>query len=70
MINSSSVTAAVTYENGEFCKKQSEQKFNGRYCVVYLDKKKWASPLIDICGTKCYNKDEAEARIKKEGTKT
>lgn len=52
-----------TIENGKFCKKHSEQKFNGRYCVVYLDKEKWASPLIDICGTRCYNKDEAEARV-------
>lgn len=54
-----------TIENGKFCKKHSEQKFNGRYCVVYLDKEKWASPLIDICGTKYYNKDEAEAHAQK-----
>ena len=54
-----------TIENGKFCKKHSEQKFNGRYCVVYLDKEKWASPLIDICGTRYYNKDEAQARVQK-----
>lgn len=52
-----------TIENGKFCKKKSEQKFNGRYCVVYLDKDKWSSPLIDICGTRYYNKDEAESRV-------
>ncbi len=52
-----------TIESGKFCKKHSEQKFNGRYCVVYLDKEKWSSPLIDICGTMCYNKDEAESRV-------
>ena len=41
---------------------QKDQKFNGRYAVVYTDKKKWASPLIDICGTQ-YNREEAEERM-------
>lgn len=44
-------------------KPQCDQRFNGRYAVVYLDKKKWACPLIDICGTP-YNSDEAEERQK------
>lgn len=48
-----------TTVNGEFCKKKSEQKFNGRYCVVYEDKTKWETPLIDICGLKPYDKCEA-----------
>lgn len=52
-----------TTENGEFCKKKSEQKFNGRYCVVYEDKSKWGTPLIDICGTKTYNTEEAEKAL-------
>ena len=55
-----------TTENGEFCKKPSEQKFNGRYCVVYEDKAKWGTPLIDICGTKTYNTEEAEKALRKE----
>lgn len=52
-----------TTENGEFCKKQSEQKFNGRYCLVYEDKTKWGTPLIDICGTRLYNTEEAEKAL-------
>lgn len=48
-----------TTVNGEFCKKRSEQKFNGRYCVVYEDKTKWETPLIDICGLQPYDKCEA-----------
>lgn len=44
-------------------KPQCDQRFNGRYAVVYLDKKKWACPLIDICGTP-YNSREAEERRK------
>lgn len=40
-----------------------DQRFNGRYAVVYFDKTKWASPLIDICG-KPYDREEAEARMK------
>lgn len=38
-----------------------DQRFNGRYAVVYVDKEKWGSPLIDICGTH-YRRDEAEER--------
>lgn len=41
---------------------QKDQKFNGRYAVVYFDKEKWASPLIDICG-RPYNREQAEARM-------
>ena len=52
-----------TTENGKFCKKQSEQKFNGRYCVVYEDESKWGTPLVDICGTKTYNTEEAEKAL-------
>ena len=55
-----------TTENGKFCKKLSEQKFNGRYCLVYEDKAKWGTPLIDICGTKTYNKEEAEKALKEK----
>lgn len=39
-----------------------DQKHNGRYAVVYVDRNKWKSPLIDICG-KPYNREEAEARM-------
>lgn len=52
-----------TTEKGEFCKKKSEQKFNGRYCLVYEDKEKWGTPLIDICGTREYNAEEAEKAL-------
>ena len=44
-------------------KPQRDQRFNGRYAVVYFDKKKWSSPLIDICGTP-YSRKEAEERMK------
>ena len=48
-----------------------DQKHNGRYAVVYVDRNKWKSPLIDICG-KPYDREEAEARMavlaKKGGT--
>ena len=39
-----------------------DQKHNGRYAVVYIDRNKWKSPLIDICG-KPYNREEAENRM-------
>ena len=39
-----------------------DQKHNGRYAVVYVDRNKWKSPLIDICG-KPYNREEAENRM-------
>lgn len=48
-------------QNGKMTPKQ-DQRFNGRYAVVYVDKKKWASPLIDICG-KHYDREEAEKRL-------
>ena len=44
-------------------KPQRDQRFNGRYAVVYFDPQKWSSPLIDICGTP-YNREEAEERMK------
>lgn len=55
-----------TTENGKFCKKPSEQKFNGRYCLVYENKAKWGTPLIDICGTKTYNTEEAEQALEEK----
>lgn len=48
-------------QDGEM-KPQRDQCFNGRYAVVYLDKGKWKSPLIDICGAKKYDREEAETR--------
>lgn len=48
-------------QDGEM-KPQRDQRFNGRYAVVYADKKKWASPLIDICGHP-YNREQAEERL-------
>ena len=52
-----------TTENGKFCNNEREQKFNGRYCMVYEDKTKWQSPLIDICGRKAYNTEEANKAV-------
>lgn len=46
--------------NGEM-KPNKDQRFNGRYAVVYCKPQRWATPLIDICGTP-YNRDEAEER--------
>lgn len=43
-------------------KPMGDQKHNGRYAVVYVDRKKWKSPLIDICG-KPYQREEAEIRM-------
>lgn len=43
-------------------KPMGDQKHNGRYAVVYVDRNKWKSPLIDICG-KPYSREEAEARM-------
>lgn len=48
--------------SGGEMKPKRDQRFNGRYAVVYFDPKKWSSPLIDICGTP-YNRGEAEARM-------
>lgn len=36
---------------------------NGKYAVVYLDKSKWNSPLIDIT-EHVYNADKATERLK------
>ena len=49
--------------SGGEMKPQRDQRFNGRYAVVYFDPKKWSSPLIDICGTP-YNREEAEELMK------
>lgn len=46
--------------NGEMTP-EKDQRFNGRYAVVYFDQEKWKAPLIDICGAP-YNKEEAEQR--------
>lgn len=46
--------------NGEM-KPERDQRFNGRYAVVYFDPEKWKVPLVDICGAP-YNKEEAEQR--------
>lgn len=50
--------------NGKFADNIYLQKFNGRYAIVYIDKNKWGTPLIDICGKNSYNTEEAEARLK------
>lgn len=50
--------------NGEMTPKR-EQNHNGRYAVVYLDRRKWKAPLIDICGKRPYDREEAEARMVK-----
>ena len=51
-------------KDGKMNPKHSEQKFNGRYAVVYIDKSKWGTPLIDICGDIPYNTEEAEKALK------
>ena len=51
-------------KDGKMNPKHSEQKFNGRYAVVYIDKSKWNTPLIDICGDIPYNTEEAEKALK------
>lgn len=48
--------------NGKFVS-GNLQRHNGKYAVVYLDKSKWGTPLIDICGTKYYNQEEAQQRL-------
>ncbi|WP_370812681.1 hypothetical protein [Butyricicoccus pullicaecorum] len=47
--------------NGEM-KPNKDQRFNGRYAVVYCKPQRWATPLIDVCGTP-YNINEAEKRV-------
>ena len=49
--------------NGKFVNSNIQNK-NGMYAVVYMDKSKWGTPLIDICGKSPYNGEEAEARLK------
>lgn len=43
-------------------KPQRDQRFNGRYAVVYSDPDKWGCPLIDICGDP-YDRTQAEERM-------
>lgn len=50
--------------NGKFADNIYLQKFNGRYATVYIDKNKWGTPLIDICGKSSYRTEEAEERLK------
>ncbi|WP_147539488.1 hypothetical protein [Anaerotruncus rubiinfantis] len=52
-----------TLENGKFKNSAKAQAFNGRYAVVYIDKSKWSTPLIDICGSTPYRIDEAVDRL-------
>ena len=47
--------------NGEM-KPNKDQRFNGRYAVVYCKPQRWATPLIDVCGTP-YHINEAEKRV-------
>lgn len=47
-------------KDGEFDRKRTAH--NGRIAVVYIDKSKWNSPLIDIT-EQFYNTDKAEKRI-------
>lgn len=47
-------------KDGEFDRKRTAH--NGRIAVVYIDKSKWNSPLIDIT-EQFYNTDKAEERI-------
>lgn len=49
--------------NGKFVAGNIQNK-NGKYAVVYSDKSKWGSPLIDICGKKAFDKEEVEERLK------
>ena len=49
-------------QDGEM-KPPKDQKFNGRYAVVYYDPKKWKAPLIDICGGP-YDREQADERAK------
>lgn len=47
-------------KDGKLDKKRTAH--NGRYAVVYIDKKKWGIPLIDIT-EQFYNSEKAEERI-------
>jgi hypothetical protein len=47
-------------KDGEFDRKRTAH--NGRIAVVYIDKSKWNSPLIDIT-EQFYNTDKAKERI-------
>lgn len=49
--------------DGKFKVSAKAQAFNGRYAVVYTDPSKWGIPLIDICGSIPYRREEADARV-------
>ena len=54
------ITAMIEQKLDNDCKfshKKKDQYFNGMSAVVYLDKHKWSTPLIDICGDKYYNNE-------------
>ena len=48
-------------KDGKFDRRKTAH--NGRIAVVYIDKKKWNSPLIDIT-EQFYNTEKAQERIK------
>lgn len=52
-----------TLDNGKFKNSVQARAYNGRYAVVYIDKSKWSTPLIDICGSTPYRIDEAVDRM-------
>lgn len=58
-----------TIIDGKFKQSAKLQAFNGRYGVVYTDKKKWGSPLIDICSDRTYDRESAEAALKEREKK-
>lgn len=47
-------------KNGKFDKRNTTH--NGKYAVVYIDKSKWGTPLIDVT-SKYYNAEEAEKAL-------
>ena len=54
----------VLDDNGEQRTTLKDSKYNGRYGVVYFDKKKYSAlPLFDLCGDKHYNTDAAMNRV-------
>ena len=50
--------------DGKFKQSAKLQAFNGRYGIVYSDKKKWGTPLIDICSDHAYDREAAETALK------
>jgi uncharacterized protein (UPF0210 family) len=54
-----------TLVNGKFKMTKGLQAFNGRYGVVYVNKRKWETPLIDICSDHAYDYKSAANELKK-----